>query len=203
MRRPADAHISDIGSKPGKGAEEMGWSAMIGSESGERAVRAVFQPAGGAELRIDRRGTWFFGGEPCTRKELVCLLASRLRRNESGGYEVLLPHEAQPVPVQVADAPFLAVEVFRSGSGESQVLSFRTNVDRIVTLDAEHPLYLALDPELGEPVPYLVVAEGLSARLSRPVYYELAALGELGQHDGKEVLGIWSNRRFFVLGEMA
>lgn len=183
----------------------MGWSGMVGSDSGEvrRVMAAVAEPVQGQELRIDRRGTWFFNGEPFTRKELVCLLASRLRRSQSGGYEVLLPNETRPLPVLVADAPFLAVEVFRSGAGESQTLSFRTNVDRIVALDAEHPLYLAEDPELGEPVPYLVVAEGLSARLSRPVYYELAALGEVGQHDGKEVIGIWSNRRFFVLGETA
>lgn len=183
----------------------MGWSGMVGSEAGEvgRARSAVVSPAQAEELRIDRRGTWFLGGESLNRKELVCLLASRLRRGEQGGYEVMLPHEPHPLPVLVEDAPFLAVEVFRSGAGESQSLSFRTNVDRIVTLDADHPLYLAEDSDLGEPVPYLVVAEGLSARLSRPVYYELAALGEPGQHDGKEVFGIWSNRRFFVLGEMA
>lgn len=183
----------------------MGWSGMVGSEAGEvrRARAAVVAPAHGEDLRIDRRGTWFLGSDPFTRKELVCLLASRLRRVEGGGYEVMLPNEKRPLPVKVEDAPFLAVEVFRSGSGETQSLSFRTNVDRIVTLDADHPLYLAEDPELGEPVPYLVVAEGLSARLSRPVYYELAALGEVGQHEGKDVIGIWSNRRFFVLGETA
>lgn len=186
-----------------KGTEEMGWSGMVQSESGEvgRVMAAVIDPLSGEGLRIDRRGTWYFGGDPFTRKELICLFASRLRRNESGGYEVALPNEA--LPVKVEDVPFLAVEVFRSGSGESQVLSFRTNVDHIVTLDAEHPLYLAEDPDLGEQVPYLVVAEGLSARLSRAVYYELAALGEIGQHEGKDVFGIWSSRRFFVLGETA
>lgn len=180
----------------------MGWSGSVLSVSGEvgAAVAAVPASAMGEGLRIDRRGTWFFGGEPFARKELVCLLSSRLRRTESGGYEVFLPTEEHPTPVIVEDVPFLAVEVFKSGAGEKQVLSFRTNIDQIVTLDAGHPLFLAEDRELGEQVPYLGVGNGLSARLSRAVYYELAALGEFGQVDGKDVIGLWSSGRFFVLG---
>ena len=185
-----------------KGVEDMGWSGSVVSVSGEigAALAAAPAPRMTEGLRIDRRGIWSFGGEPFARKELVCLLASRLRIGDSGGYEVHLPTETHPVPVIVEDVPFLAVEVFRCGEGADQVLSFRTNVDRIVTLDAEHPLFLAEDPDLGEPVPYLSVGDGLSARLSRPVYYELAALGEFGQVDGKDVIGLWSSRRFFVLG---
>lgn len=180
----------------------MSWSGSVVSVSDEvgAAIAAVPSPGFGDGLRIDRRGTWYFGGEPFARKELICLLASRLRRNDSGGYEVVLPSEPRPLPVVVEDVPFLAVEVFRAGSGKEQVLSFRTNIDSIVALDAEHPLYLVDDPDLGEPVPYLAVGNGLSARLSRPVYYELAALAELGEIDGKEVIGLWSSRRFFVLG---
>lgn len=181
----------------------MGWSGNVVSVSDEvrAAVTAVPASAMGGGLRIDRRGTWFFGGEPFARKELVCLLSSRLRRSDSGGYEVLLPTETHPTPVIVEDVPFLAVEVFKSGTGRNQILTFRTNIDQIVTLDAEHPLYLAEDDaDLGEPVPYVSVGKGLSARLSRPVYYELAALGEFGQVDGKDVIGLWSSGRFFVLG---
>lgn len=180
----------------------MGWSGSVVSVSDEvrAAVTAVPASAMGEGLRIDRRGTWYFGGEPFARKELVCLLSSRLRRSDSGGYEVLLPTESHPSPVIVEDVPFIAVEVFRSGSGRDQTLSFRTNIDQIVTLDAEHPLYTSEDADLGEPVPYIGLGNGLSARLSRAVYYELAALGEFGQVDGKDVIGLWSSRRFFVLG---
>ncbi|MBN2751937.1 MAG: DUF1285 domain-containing protein [Rhodospirillaceae bacterium] len=172
------------------------------SESGEAdvAMPSVAPHVAGAGLRIDRRGVWSYGGEPFTRKEMVCLLASCLRRAEDGGYEVTLPCDPNPLPVDVEDVPFLAVEVFLYGTGEAQVLSFRTNVDRIVTLDADHPLFLSGDPETGEAVPYLVLSEGISARLSRPVYYELAALGEVRQHEGKDVIGLWSSRQFFVLG---
>jgi uncharacterized protein len=171
-------------------------------ESGDASVAmaAVARHAEGQGLRIDRRGVWFFDGRPFARKEMVCLLASCLRRAESGGYEVVLPCEPKPLPVEVEDVPFLAVEAFCSGAGEAQVLSFRTNVDRIVTLDAAHPLHAVPDPETGEPIPYIVLSDGVSARLSRPVYYELVALGETRVVDGKEVVGLWSSRRFFVLG---
>jgi len=175
------------------------------SESEDMGVLApgVSPRPDGLGLRIDRRGMWSFAGEPFARKEMVCLLASRLRRASGGGYEVLLPCDPDPLPVEVEDVPFLAVEVFLSGSGEAQVVSFRTNVDRIVTLDMAHPLFLAEDPESGEMVPYLDLGEGISARLSRPVYYELAALSEARQHDGKDVIGLWSSRQFFVLGSAA
>lgn len=182
----------------------MAWSVVSVPERVEAgaAMAAKVPRSQGQGLRIDRRGVWFFDGQPFARKEMICLLASRLRRAEDGGYEVVLPCEPEPLPVEVEDAPFLAVEAFRSGAGEKQVLSFRTNVDRIVTLDADHPLVLVADAETGEPIPYIMLDDGIPARLSRPVYYELAALGETRVRDGKEVVGLWSSRRFFVLGEV-
>ena len=182
----------------------MGWSVVMVPETGDTgsAVAGVVPLGAGQGLRIDRRGVWSFDGESFARKEMVCLLASRLRRAEDGGYEVLLPCDSTPLPVEVEDVPFLAVEVFSPGEGEVQVLSFRTSVDRIVTLDARHPLYLSLDPATGEDVPYIVVSDGVSARLSRPVYYELAALGETRRLEGKEVIGLWSSQQFFALGRI-
>jgi hypothetical protein len=180
----------------------MAGSAVSIAEGGEThaAVAAVTPHAAGPGLRIDRRGVWFFDGRPFARKEMVCLLASCLRRSEGGGYEVVLPCEPAPLPVEVEDVPFLAVEAFRSGAGEAQVLSFRTNVDRIVSLDEAHPLFTVPDAETGEPVPYIMLGNEIAARISRAVYYELAALAEVQVRDGKEVFGLWSSRRFFVLG---
>lgn len=183
----------------------MGSAAFPVTETGKIAAAVVvpqrLSQSGG--LRIDRRGVWTYDGEPFARKDMVCLLASRLRRAADGGYELQLPCDTAPVPVEVEDAPFLAVEVFRSGRGRDQVLSFRTNMDCIVTLDADHPLIVSEDPETGEPVPYIMVSEGMSARLSRPAYYEVAALAEERLQDGKEQVGLWSSRQFFVLGPVA
>jgi len=151
-------------------------------------------------LHIDRSGVWSYGGSPFLRKEMICLLASCLRRTSCGNYEVMLPNEVWPIPVIVEDVPFLAVEVFSTGLGEDQILSFRMNDDRIVTLGGDARLYLDVDPATGENVPYISMGTGMAARVSRPVYYELVALCETREVDGQEEIGLWSNRQFFVLG---
>lgn len=164
-------------------------------DDGERTEPQV--PA----MRIDRRGVWSCDGEPFARKDLVCLLASRLRRAADGGYELVLPCEKRPLPVEVEDVPFLAVEAFRSGTGEDQIISFRTNVDQIVTLDADHPLVIRTHAA-GMLVPYIVVSEGMMARLTQAVYYELVALAESRRTGNVEQIGLWSSRQYFVLGRI-
>ena len=42
----------------------------------------------------------------------------------------------------------------------------------------------------------------MEARISRAVYYELVALAEVEIVEGRRMLGVWSQRRFFALGEM-
>jgi hypothetical protein len=82
----------------------------------------------------------------------------------------------------------------REGRGEKQRLIFRTNVDDLVTAGAEHPL--GFQPgSLGGFAPFIVVREGLKARIARSVYYELAALAmECG---ASSELGVWSGGVFF------
>ncbi|MGE5477048.1 MAG: DUF1285 domain-containing protein, partial [Bacteroidales bacterium] len=122
-------------------------------------------------LRIDRNGRWFYHGSPINRKEMVCLFASVLRRHQDGTYWLVTPEEMGTI--QVDDVPFLAVEMFSCGCGREKVVSFRTNMDELVTVDADHGLRIAICPESGEPLPYVHVRDGLEARLTRSVYYEL------------------------------
>ena len=89
----------------------------------------------------------------------------------------------------------------------SRVLTFRTNVDQIVTAGPEHPIRIAHDLLTCEPTPYLHVRDGigsapLEARIGRAVYYELVALAVPGMIRGREVLGVWSCGRFFSLGDL-
>ncbi len=152
-------------------------------------------------IHIDRHGRWFYHGSPIERKELVCLFASALTRDQTGGYWLVTPSEMGRIAVE--DVPFLAVELFASGGGTAQRLSLRTNVDEIVEVDADHPLTIATDPESGEPSPYVQLDRGLSARLSRPVYYELVALAVPGERRGDCVaIGVWSAGHWFTLGEV-
>ena len=132
---------------------------------------------------IRRDGTWLYRGSPIGRKELVCLFASVLKREADGTFWLETP--AERGRIEVEDAPFVAVELDWAGDGRQQVLSFRTNVDQVVTAGPEHPIRVAHDMLTCEPTPYILVRAGaadlaIEARINRAVYYELVALARAG-----------------------
>jgi uncharacterized protein len=153
---------------------------------------------GDLELKIARDGTWFYRGTPITRLPLVKLFASVLRREPDGGYWLVTPAERASIAVE--DVPFLAVELTVEGHGRDQRLIFRTNLDEFVTAGSDHPLRVMIAAG-GEPAPYILLRDGLEARLARPVFYELVELG--GEERVGETIefGVWSAGMFFRLGE--
>jgi uncharacterized protein len=177
-------------------------------ESPSEADKARFSDAlvvdGEIDMRIGRDGTWYYLGSAITRKPLVKLFSTVLRREDDGEYYLITPVEK--ARIQVDDAPFTAVEMTVTGDGEKQTLTFRTNVDEEITADALHPLRLELDDETGEPSPYILVRDNLEALIVRSVFYDLVALGvELTHSENsvdKRVLGVWSSGTCFKLGHM-
>lgn len=155
---------------------------------------------GNLNMRIDRNGVWHYQGSPIGRQELVKLFASVLRRDEAGDYWLITPAEIGRIEVE--DAPFIAVELLRAGEGADQVLSLRTNVGKIVTVDAARPIRVVTDPETGEPSPYVVMEGGVEARIARAVFYELVGLGHEENRGGERMVGVWSSGAFFVLGRL-
>lgn len=154
---------------------------------------------------IRRDGTWMYRGTPIKRKELVCLFASVLRRDEFGDFILQTPVERGRI--QVEDAPFVAVELCWDGDGRDQTLTFRTNIDQVLVAGPEHPIRVAHDILTCEPTPYILVRSGaahlpVEARIGRAVYYELVALAEPKIVMGRKMLGVWSSGMFFPLGEM-
>lgn len=154
---------------------------------------------------IKRDGAWLYRGTPINRKELVCLFSSVLKREADGSWWLETPAERGQIDVE--DAPFVAVELDWSGDGRTQVLSFRTNVDQIVTAGPDHPIRVSHDLLTCEPTPYLRVREGggslaVEARVNRAVYYELVALAVPEWVGARRMLGVWSCGRFFPLGEL-
>lgn len=149
-------------------------------------------------MRIARDGTWFYLGSPINRLPLVKLFASVLRRESDGSYWLVTPAERGRVVVD--DAPFIAVAVDKQGSGRDQALIFRTNLDEIVTAGPEHPLRINTAAD-GAPAPYIMIRPGLEARLSRPVFYELADMGEEETIAEEQQFGVWSQGMFFRLGD--
>ena len=112
-------------------------------------------------LKIGRDGTWYYQGGPIGRMGLVKLFASVLRLEDDGRYYLVTPVEK--VPIEVETMPFVAVEMWREGSGEGQSLSFRSNVDDVVTAGPEHPLGFQAGPK-GNFTPFVLVRGGLKAR---------------------------------------
>jgi hypothetical protein len=172
-------------------------------------IRHVTGPTGPAagdptcgdfDIRIGRDGTWYYHGSPIGRKPLVRLFASVLRREADGSFWLVTPVERGRIEVE--DAPFVAVALEASGSGGNQELTFRTNIDDEVTADAAHPLRVETSPDTGEPSPYILVKPGLEARLLRPVFYQLVALGETQRIGGEDLFGVWSRGQFFFLGRL-
>jgi len=110
------------------------------------------------DFRIARDGTWFHDGAPIKREALAKLFSDRaLKMDEDGNYWLQTPFEKYPVEVE--DVPFVIVDY----KEEDSVLKFRTNMQE----KTNKPI------EMRDEVPYVEVREGLYARISRSVYYNL------------------------------
>lgn len=192
--------------------------ASLSPDASEQAVVTIAGPVGieprpgqvvcgDIDMRIDSNGVWHHNGSPIGRKELVKLFSTVLRRDAAGDHWLITP--AEMARIQVDDAPFIAVEMMVDGGGEDQSVSFRTNMETWVSVDRDHPLRVEVNPETGEPSPYVVLDSGdiaggggLEAKLNRAVYYDLVSIGVeewLGQ---AHIFGIWSGGEFFTVGRM-
>lgn len=145
---------------------------------------------GDSGMRIDAHGRWFHHGGEIRRPAMVRAFSSLLRR-DALGFALVTPHER--LALEVEDVPFLAVEMVAERRGRESNLAFRLNTDELVIAGPDHPLRFAAGPELR---PYLLVRDGLEARLTRPLAYELA------EHALAEDAGaprIWSKGECFLL----
>ncbi|HEX3438714.1 MAG TPA: DUF1285 domain-containing protein [Pseudolabrys sp.] len=153
---------------------------------------------GDIDMRIAADGTWFYQKSPIGRAALVRLFASILKR-EDGKYFLVTPVEK--VGIVVDDAPFLAVEMAVEQGPDGQILGFRTNVDDLVKAGPGHTLRFEPEAGTGGLKPYLHVRRALWAKVTRALFYDLVALGEERDIDGKAMFGVASNGEFFPMAE--
>lgn len=152
---------------------------------------------GDLDMEIRRDGTWFYLGTPIGRPALVQLFSSVLRKDEDGRTYLVTPVEK--IGIRVEDAPFVAVEVDACQREGGQVLTFRTNVGDVVEAGPENPLRFAEEEESGGLKPYLVVRGRLEALVNRAVTYELVALGEEIEVEGRLMFALRSNGAVFPI----
>lgn len=149
------------------------------------------------DIKILKNGTWLYNGTPINRHNLVKLFATVLQKDADGRYWLVTPYERGVIEVE--DVPFTAIELRVESAGRDQKLSFRTNLDEWVDAGPLHPIRVAHDANTQEPSPYVMVRGGMEARISRAVYYELAALAVPDDADA-ESLGVWTRNEFYAIG---
>jgi uncharacterized protein len=150
---------------------------------------------GDIDMRIAADGTWFYCGSPIGRAPLVKLFASIMRK-EDDRYVLVTPVEK--VGIRVDDAPFLAVEMSVGDEADEPQLTFRTNVEDLVTVDSEHPLRFERGASEGLK-PYVRVRGDLWALVKRALFYDLVALGRTERVKNEDWFGVRSRRQFFPM----
>ena len=163
----------------------------------------LWNPERSTDIRMEIRadGSWWHDGGKIKRERLVKLFSRILRKDADGLIYLVTPYEK--VIVHVADAPFVAVRVDRIGeAGNQQGLAFTTNLGDVAVAGSDLPIRVETDPVSLEPSPYVLVRDGLEAKISRPVFYELADLAEAYEGSAGQ-LGVWSQGEFFELGPAA
>ena len=154
------------------------------------------------DLVIQRHGTWLYQGTPITRPRLVRLFASVLRK-DGDDYYLVTPVERCRITVE--DVPFQVLLMEVRATGKKQLLRCTTDMAEVVPIDAEHPLRIAVEQD--EWIPYLLIRDGMEARVTRNVYYQLAELlvveaitqADATHGEASDYFGIWSGGSFFPL----
>ena len=152
---------------------------------------------GDLDMEIRADGTWFYLGTPIGRMPLVQLFSTVLRKDADGRTYLVTPVER--VGIRVVDAPFVAVEMNASGQGDSQIITFRTNVGDVVEAGPEHPLRFVDEAETGGLKPYVLVRGRLEALVARPVMYELVGHGEEIEIGGRAMFAVRSNGEVYPI----
>jgi hypothetical protein len=181
-------------------AGQGGLDAIAASVRGAKGLPPVerWNPpfCGDIDMRIASDGTWYYQKTPIGRPALVKLFASVLKK-EGDKYFLVTPVEK--VGINVEDAPFLAVEMSATHR-DGQALTFRTNVDDVVTAGPGHALRFATEAS-GGLRPYLHVRRDLWAKVTRALFYDLVELGEERDVGGRRMFGVVSAGEFFAMAE--
>lgn len=155
----------------------------------------LWNPAhsGVIDIVIRADGSWWHEGARISREPLVRLFSTILRRDDDG---ICLVTPVEKLKITVEDAPFTAVRVDQVGED----LKFTTNVGDEIVAGPENPIRVEVDPETGEPRPYVHVRRGLEALILRPVFYELAEMADERETPDGPAMGVASGASWFPIG---
>lgn len=149
---------------------------------------------GDIDIVIKANGDWFYNGSRITRKPLVKLFASVIKKE---GDEYFLVTPVEKVRIQVEDQPFLVThwEQLTTDEGQ-QAIALETNLDDKVMLSPKTPLVLEGDALL------VTIRRNLQARVNRNVFYQWVEMAqEITKGDTTELV-ITSMGTQFSLGKI-
>ena len=149
-------------------------------------------------FKINYNGEWFYHETLINRKSIIKLFSTILELDEDGSYHLRTPVE--DCLVQVEDVPFIitSFKLINNKKG-LKCFCFETNLDQKIELGPTHPLWMKKLKKSKELIPYVLFEKGISARVSRSVYYDLADFIEIKKQKNKMIKGIISNNVFFPL----
>ena len=155
----------------------------------------LWQPplSGDMDMVVKANGDWYHEGGKIKRPQLVKLFSRVLRRETDGEYYLVTP--AEKWRIRVEDTPLLIVTMTigsraDSRAESSQEITFTTNTDEQLVLGNQYPL--TVSTVNNQPRPVVALNNGLTAKLSRNVFYQLVDAAE--QHAGGYAVrsqGVW------------
>ena len=150
------------------------------------------------EIHIASDGRWFHQGDEIKRIAIVKLFASILSLDNDGRYWLTTPAEKGEITVE--DAPFIIVKLnlLDTDKKAKPKLEMVDNIERKFIVGPSHSIFLKQNRK-KEQIPYLHLNEGLTAKISRPVYYELM---NMVTQNANGNMGVWSAGEFIVLNKI-
>ena len=125
---------------------------------------------GDIPLQIDSNGDWLYQHSKIQRLALIKLFASVLLRQDDAYY---LQTPVEKVRIEVTDAPLIVTQHNWLETDNGRALCLTLNTEQEIVVSPQYPLQLQRDPQ-QQFLPYLQLWRGLTAKLHRNVYYQLA-----------------------------
>ena len=122
-------------------------------------------------FKINEHGEWFYRNSKIARLSLVKLFSSILVRYDDGSYHLKTPVEDEEILVE--DVPFFIINSSIKKLN-NQIICLETNVGDLIEIGKSNPIWVEKNIYNEGLVPYVLVRSGIIAKISRPVYYDLA-----------------------------
>ena len=129
---------------------------------------------GDIDIVINRHGKWLHEGTEIRRTSLVKFFSSLLLK-EGRDYFLITPEEKWRITVELA--PFLITEAHLACEAEHQLISLATHTGEIIVIGNDHPIWIEHEKGSVEPIPLVLVRDGMTGLLSRNVFYQLVSWG--------------------------